>query len=59
MLETIAATQREAALCALGQTASQPLMSALKHFRNEFDIHIKEKRCPVSVCKILAGALNE
>jgi NADH:ubiquinone oxidoreductase subunit F (NADH-binding) len=43
-----------AALCELGKTASNPARSAIKHFRSEFEAHIKEKRCLADVCKIFA-----
>ena len=38
------------ALCALGQTAPNPVLSTLKHFRHEYEAHIYEKRCPAGVC---------
>jgi NADH:ubiquinone oxidoreductase subunit F (NADH-binding)/(2Fe-2S) ferredoxin len=47
-----------AALCPLGQTASSPARSAIKYFRDEFDAHIKEKRCPAGTCKILSPAVH-
>lgn len=53
LLETIFDAQ-VAALCPLGQTASNPARSAIRHFRDEFEAHIKEKRCPTGVCKILS-----
>lgn len=53
-LEEIFEVQRVAALCPLGQTASNPAVSAIKHFRSEIDAHIREKRCPADVCKILS-----
>ncbi len=40
-------------LCALGQTAPNPVLSTLKYFRDEYEAHIKEKRCPAGVCKHL------
>ena len=43
----------EASLCALGKTASNPVMSTIWHFRNEYEEHIKEKRCSAGVCKDL------
>ena len=49
LLELISEVQQDAALCALGQGASGPLLSTLKHFRDEYEAHIKEKRCP-GVC---------
>ena len=40
-------------LCGLGQTAPNPVLSTLKHFRKEYEAHILEKRCPAGVCKSL------
>ncbi|MFC2038826.1 NADH-ubiquinone oxidoreductase-F iron-sulfur binding region domain-containing protein [Chloroflexota bacterium] len=54
LLEAISGVQKEAALCALGQGASGPVLGSLKHFRDEFIAHIDEKRCPALVCKILS-----
>ena len=39
------------ALCALGQTAPNPVLSTLKYFRDEYEAHVYEKRCPAGVCK--------
>ncbi len=52
-LEELAATIKANSLCALGQTAANPVMSTLKHFRNEYIAHIQEKKCPAKVCKNL------
>ena len=52
-LEALAANISKASLCALGQTAPNPVLSTLKHFRNEYEAHIYEKRCPAGVCKKL------
>ena len=41
------------ALCALGQTAPNPVLSTLKYFRKEYEAHVVEKRCPAGVCKKL------
>ncbi|MBO4848997.1 MAG: NADH-quinone oxidoreductase subunit NuoF [Clostridia bacterium] len=41
------------ALCALGQTAPNPVLSTLKYFRDEYEAHVFEKRCPAGVCKNL------
>ena len=41
------------ALCALGQTAPNPVLSTLKYFRDEYEAHVVEKRCPAGVCKKL------
>ena len=53
LLEELSETMKEASLCALGQSASNPVMSTLQHFRDEYEAHIKEKRCPAGVCKDL------
>ena len=44
---------KDTALCGLGQTAPNPILSTLKYFRNEYEAHIIEKRCPAGVCKAL------
>jgi len=50
-LETLSQTIKEGSLCGLGQTAPNPVLTTLKYFKKEFDAHIKEKRCPASVCR--------
>ena len=52
-LEELAATIKANSLCALGQTAANPVMSILKHFRDEYIAHIQDKKCPAKVCKNL------
>ena len=52
-LEELAATLKSNSLCALGQTAANPVMSTIKHFRNEYIAHIVDKKCPAHVCKNL------
>ena len=44
---------KENSLCGLGQTAPNPVLSTIKYFRDEYEAHIKEKRCPAGVCKSL------
>ena len=44
---------KQSALCGLGQTAPNPVLSTLHHFREEFEAHVYEKRCPAGVCKAL------
>ena len=44
---------KSSALCGLGQTAPNPVLSTLKHFRDEYIAHVVEKRCPAGVCKSL------
>jgi NADH-quinone oxidoreductase subunit F len=51
--EEIAETMRDALLCALGKTAANPVLTSLKYFRDEWEQHIKEKRCSAKVCKAL------
>ena len=46
---------KETALCGLGQTAPNPVLSTLKYFRHEYEAHIKEKRCPAGACEKLAN----
>jgi NADH:ubiquinone oxidoreductase subunit F (NADH-binding)/(2Fe-2S) ferredoxin/NAD-dependent dihydropyrimidine dehydrogenase PreA subunit len=52
-LESLAENISKSALCALGQTAPNPVLSTLKHFRHEYEAHIYEKRCPAGVCRKL------
>ena len=52
-LEKLAANVRSNSLCALGQTAPNPILSTLAHFRDEYIAHIVDKRCPAHVCKHL------
>ena len=52
-LERLAETVRSTSLCGLGQAAPNPVMSTIKHFRDEYDIHIREKRCPTGACRNL------
>jgi NADH-quinone oxidoreductase subunit F len=52
-LEQLAETAVDASLCALGKTAPNPFLSTLRHFRDEYEAHIREKRCPALSCKEL------
>lgn len=54
LLENMAKNIKETALCGLGQTAPNPVLSTLKYFRDEYEAHIKEKRCPAGVCEKMA-----
>ncbi|MDR2123562.1 MAG: NADH-quinone oxidoreductase subunit NuoF [Desulfovibrio sp.] len=49
-LENLAAVIKDTALCGLGQTAPNPVLSTLKYFRDEYVAHVVEKRCPAGVC---------
>ena len=53
LLEQLAEVAGEASLCALGRSAPNPFLSTLKYFRDEYEAHIKEKRCPALSCKQL------
>jgi len=53
LLEELSAIAQDASLCALGQTAPNPILSTIRHFRDEYEAHIKEKRCPALFCKAL------
>lgn len=52
-LEKLCYTIKSTALCGLGQTAPNPVLSTLRFFRDEYEAHVKEKRCPAKVCKAL------
>jgi NADH:ubiquinone oxidoreductase subunit F (NADH-binding)/(2Fe-2S) ferredoxin len=52
-LEMLCDQIKQDSLCGLGQGAPNPVVSTLKHFRSEYEAHIKEKRCPAKVCKAL------
>ncbi|MFZ5974645.1 MAG: NADH-ubiquinone oxidoreductase-F iron-sulfur binding region domain-containing protein [Bacillota bacterium] len=52
-LEDLAGTIKSTALCALGQTAPNPVLSTIRYFRDEYEAHIKDKKCPAGVCKAL------
>ena len=50
-LERLALAIKEGSLCALGQTAPNPVLSTLKHFRNEYNEHVIDRKCSCGVCK--------
>jgi NADP-reducing hydrogenase subunit HndC len=54
-LESLAETLKAGALCGLGQTAPNPVLSTLKYFKDEYLAHIVDKRCPAGVCKNLVS----
>jgi NADH:ubiquinone oxidoreductase subunit F (NADH-binding)/(2Fe-2S) ferredoxin/Pyruvate/2-oxoacid:ferredoxin oxidoreductase delta subunit len=53
LLEDIGNVLTDGALCALGSSAANPVMSTLRYFRNEYEAHISDKKCPAGVCKEL------
>jgi len=50
LLEELAQATRDASMCGLGQTAANPVFSTIRYFRDEFEAHIKDKKCPAGVC---------
>lgn len=52
-LEKLALNIKRSSLCGLGQTAPNPVLSTLKYFRDEYEAHIYEKRCPAGECKAM------
>ncbi|NVL92519.1 MAG: SLBB domain-containing protein, partial [Desulfobacterales bacterium] len=53
LLEDLAETVGETSLCALGKSAPNPVLSTLRYFREEYEAHINQKRCPAGVCKAM------
>ncbi len=49
-LERLAKVIKSSALCALGQTAPNPVLTTLRYFRDEYEAHINDKRCPAGLC---------
>jgi NADH-quinone oxidoreductase subunit F/NADP-reducing hydrogenase subunit HndC len=58
-LERLAESIKSSALCGLGQTAPNPVLSTLKYFRHEYEAHVYEKRCPAGSCKSLLSYVIE
>lgn len=52
-LEELAYYIKDSALCGLGQTAPNPILSTLRYFKDEYIAHVKDKKCPAAVCKDL------
>ncbi len=53
LLDEIGRWMTSSSLCALGGSAANPIASTIRHFRNEYEVHVKERRCPAGVCKAL------
>ena len=53
LLERLGKVIKSTALCGLGQTAPNPVLTTLKYFRNEYEAHIRDKKCPAGVCQAL------
>jgi len=54
-LERLSEYIREGSLCGLGRTSPNPVLTSLKYFRDEYEAHIREKRCPAGVCRALTA----
>jgi NADP-reducing hydrogenase subunit HndC len=52
-LEELAKSISKSALCGLGQTAPNPVLSTLRYFRHEYEAHVYDKKCPAGVCKAM------
>ncbi len=60
LLEELAYVVKDTAMCGLGQTAPNPVLSTLRYFREEYLEHINNKRCPAGVCKeLVTFSINE
>ena len=55
LLTTLCEEIKEGSLCGLGKTAPNPVLTSLKYFRDEYEAHIKEKRCPAGMCRALTA----
>ena len=53
LLETLSSDVKTSSLCGLGQSAPNPVLSTIRYYRDEYEAHIYEKRCPAGVCKDL------
>ena len=53
MLESLSEDIKTGSLCGLGKTAPNPVLTSLKYFRDEYEAHVKEKRCPALMCRPL------
>ena len=53
LLEDLADTVSQASLCGLGKTAANPVLSTLRYFRDEYEAHINDRKCPAGICKAL------
>lgn len=56
-LEKLALNIKRSSLCGLGQTAPNPVLSTLKYFRNEYEVHIHDKKCPAGECKAMTKVM--
>ena len=52
-LKEVASVVKSASLCGLGQTAPNPVLTTIRYFRDEYEAHIRDHKCPAGVCKAL------
>ncbi|MDP2989516.1 MAG: NADH-ubiquinone oxidoreductase-F iron-sulfur binding region domain-containing protein, partial [Kiritimatiellota bacterium] len=50
-LEELGSQVKKNSLCGLGQTAPNPVLTTIRHFRSEYEAHVKDKRCPAAACR--------
>ena len=55
LLETLSEDIKNGSLCGLGKTAPNPVLTSLNYFREEYEVHLKEKRCPALKCRVLTA----
>ena len=53
LLEELCSAVKDGALCGLGQTAPNPVLTTIRYFRDEYDAHIRDKKCPAHECRAL------
>jgi NADH-quinone oxidoreductase subunit F len=54
-LEDLGETMKETSLCGLGKSAANPVLTTIKYFKDEYEAHIKERRCPAGICPRLTA----
>ena len=55
VLETLSREIKDGSLCGLGKTAPNPVLTSLRYFRDEYEAHVREKRCPAMMCRTLTA----
>jgi NADH-quinone oxidoreductase subunit F len=55
LLQTLSEDVKEGSLCGLGKTAPNPVLTSLEYFRDEYEAHVREKRCPAKMCRSLTA----
>ncbi|GAI47044.1 unnamed protein product, partial [marine sediment metagenome] len=55
LLESLGKQVRDTSLCGLGRTCPNPVLTTIRYFRDEYEAHIREKRCPAAVCDALCS----